>query len=155
LDDAEIRILVQALDTASATEEEAAWAALKPLGAAVVPYLKDFYPKARKWQCRAALVFHAARYARTSEAAFGLGLLALRDKSTLVRYRACGLCAYTLREQALLPLRALLDHSDARTVADAEAAIDAIRGRNHHYFVDRSHSGRSFWVVNDEDRQGI
>jgi hypothetical protein len=45
----------------------------------------------------------------------------------------------------------LLRHSDADTVADAKAAIDAIRSRNHHYFVDRSHSGRSFWEVNSGD----
>ena len=41
--------------------------------------------------------------------------------------------------------------SDARTVADAGAAIDAIRHRNHHHFIDHDHSGRSRWQVNEGD----
>jgi hypothetical protein len=151
MDDARIRELVGRLDTAKAREEEDAWNALKPLTVDVVPYLAEFYPKARKWQARAAVIFHAMRYARASEPAFQLGLTALRDKATIVRYRACGLCAYSLRNDAIPHLQELLRHSDADTVADAKAAIDAIRSRNHHYFVDRSHSGRSFWEVNSGD----
>jgi hypothetical protein len=41
----------------------------------------------------------------------------------------------------------LLGHSDAKTVEDAKAAIDAIQNGNHHNFVDRGHSGRIFWEV--------
>jgi ABC-type thiamine transport system substrate-binding protein len=48
-------------------------------------------------------------------------------------------------------VKALLTHSDARTVEDARAAIDAISSRNHHYFMDRGHSGRSFWQVTEGD----
>lgn len=149
--DTEIRELVRALDTTDPLAGEAAWSRLKPLGAAVVPYLAEFYPKARKWQGRAALVFHATAHARVSEAAFQLGLAALNDKSTLVRYRACGLCAYSLRRDALPALARLRDHKDAKTAEDARAAIDAIRRQNHHYFQDRTHSGRVFWEVNPED----
>ena len=151
MDDARIRELVGKLDTASALVGEDAWEALKPLGAAVVPCLAEFYPKARKWQGRAALIFHGVGYARTSEIAFQLGLVALRDKATIVRYRACSLCAYSLRSEAIAPLKQLLRHPDSQTVADARAAIDAIQRRNHHYFVDRDHSGRSFWEVNPGD----
>ena len=151
MDDDRIRELVRKLDTAKAVDEETAWNELKPLGAAVVPFLADFYPQARKWQGRAALLFHALRYARTSEAAFRLGLEGLRDKATTVRYRACGLCAYSLRGEAIPALKDLLKHSDRQTVADARAAIDAIQQRNHHYFIDRDHSGRSFWEVNPGD----
>lgn len=151
MDDARIRELVGKLDTAKALEGENAWEELKPLGAAVVPFLAEFYPKARKWQGRAALIFHAMAYARTSETAFQLGLAALKDKATIVRYRACGVCAYSLRSEAIAPLKQLLQHPDSQTVADARAAIDAIQHRNHHYFMDRDHSGRSFWEVNPGD----
>ena len=151
MDDDQIREWVRKLDTAKALEGENAWDELKPLGAAVVPFLAEFYPKARKWQGRAALVFHAVAYARTSEAAFQLGVAALRDKATIVRYRACGLCAYSLRSEAIAPLKQLLQHPDSQTIADARAAIDAIQHRNHHYFVDRDHTGRSFWEVNPGD----
>jgi hypothetical protein len=148
----EIRGLVARLDIANPADEQAAWDALKGMGDAVVPWLADFFPRARRWQQRVALVFHSIRYARTSEAAVQLGLAALSDKSYMVRYRACGLLAYSLRRDALPALQKLATHSDARTVEDARAAIDAITRKNHHYFVDRTHSGRSFWVVNPEDQ---
>ena len=85
----------------------------------------------------------------SSEAAFRLGLAACGDKATLVRYRACGLLAYSLRADALPTLEAMLRHRDRRTAEDAAAAIDAIRSRNHHYFIDREHTGRIFWQVGD------
>ena len=147
-----VRAFVIALDTASSAAQEAAWSELRGLGGAVVPHLAAFYPKARTWQGRVALVFHSIRYARLSDDAFVLGLAALRDKSYMVRYRACGLLAYSLRRDAIPELEPLLKHSDRRTVEDAAAAIDAIRNQNHHYFVDRSHSGQARWVVTESDR---
>ncbi len=151
MDALRIRQLVRQLDTAKARDEEEAWVQLKPLGQDVVPYLAEFYPEARKWQGRTSLLFHSVRYARTSEAAFQLGLAGLRDKAYVARYRACGLLAYSLRKDALPYLEELLHHSDSKTATDAKAAIDAIRKENHHYFIDRTHSGKSFWDVNPGD----
>ena len=151
LHNSEIQSLIAALDTRSSSDEEAAWEMLKPLGSEVVAHLAAFYPKAKTWQGRASLIYHSTRYARESEPAFQLGLSALQDKSTVVRYRACGLCAYSLRREALPALKSLLSHKDSKTVADAAAAIEAIERKNHHLFVDRTHSGRSFWVVNESD----
>ncbi|MYN47653.1 hypothetical protein GTP23_21685 [Pseudoduganella sp. FT93W] len=151
MDDLKIRELVKRLDTASVVEQEAAWTLLRPLGAGVVPFLADAYGSTKKAQGRVALIFHAIRFARDSEAAFELGIRALKDKATLVRYRACGVCAYSLRPDAIPHLEELLEHPDAKTAEDAVAAIDAIKRKNHHYFIDRSHSGTSFWTVNPED----
>ena len=151
MDDLKIRELVKSLDTTSAGGQEAAWAQLRPLGVDVVPFLADAYDSTKKAQGRVALAFHAIRYARISETAFELGIRALNDKATLVRYRACCICAYSLRADAIPHLKKLLKHSDAKTAEDAAAAIDAIKRKNHHYFVDRSHSGMSFWTVNPED----
>ncbi|MCZ4313178.1 hypothetical protein O4H66_07165 [Comamonadaceae bacterium G21597-S1] len=155
MEDSEIQRLVAALDTRSTSREEAAWAELKRLGSEVVEHLAAFYPKARTWQGRASLVFHSVRYTRQSGAAFQLGLAALADKSTVVRYRACGLGAHSLRREALPGLRRLVLHKDTRTAEDAAAAMDAIEHQNHHLFVDRTRSGRSFWVVNESDRQQV
>lgn len=155
MDSQQIQSLVMALDTAKTLDEEAAWSALKPLGIDAIPHLLAFYPKAKKWQGRVSLVFHSIRYARESEAAFELGLLALHDKSTMVRYRACSLCAYSLREDAIPALQSLINHTDSKTSEDAIAAIDAIKHKNHHYFFDRTHSGQSFWVVNESDREQV
>lgn len=150
LPEAEIRRLVAAiaLDSPAAAD---AWEALRPMGAAVVPYLAEAYTRAKRWRGRVALVFHAIRHARNSEAAFRLGLQALGDRSHMVRYRACMVLAYALRPEALPALRAAATHEDARTAEDARAAIDAIKHRNHHYFIDRDHSGRSYWDVNPGD----
>jgi hypothetical protein len=146
-----IREMVARLDTAAARDEEELWAQLRDIGVEVVPYLLEAYRTFRKSKGRVSLVFHAIKYARTSEEAFRLGIEALSDKATLVRYRACGLLAYSQRPDAIQHLKALLTHPDARTVEDARAAIDAISSRNHHYFVDRGHTGRSFWQVNEGD----
>ena len=147
-----IRRLVARLDIGNAPDEETAWSELKPLGAAVVAWLADFFPRARRWQQRVSLVFHSIRHARESDAAFQLGLNALNDRSYMVRYRACGLLAYSLRRDARPALEALLTHQDSRTIEDVRGALDAIARGNHHCFVDRTHSGRSFWVVNPEDQ---
>jgi hypothetical protein len=151
MDDAQIHYALKMFDTASTSAHEAAWASLKPLGVSVVPFLAEYFPRTKKAQGRVALIFHAIPFARESEAAFELGLLALNDKATLVRYRACGLCAYSLRKGAIPHLERLLKHADEKTVDDARAAIDAIRRKNHHYFIDRSHSNSTFWEVNPGD----
>lgn len=57
------------------------------------------------------------------------------------------------RTEAIPHLQPLLAHSDQRTVEDAAAATAALVSQNHHRFVDRSNSGRAFWVVNPGDRQ--
>jgi hypothetical protein len=133
-------------------DADAAWQKLKTIGSDVVPFLAEAFPMTKKWQGRVALVFHCIPHARTSTAAFDLGLLALQDKSYMVRYRACGLLAYSLQTRAIPDLRRLLGHRDHRSVEDATAAIDAIENQNHHFFVDRTHSGQSFWEVNPGDR---
>jgi len=147
-----IQELVAQLEAPTALEREEAWNELKPLGEAVVPYLSKAYGQMKKRQGRIECVFHSIRYARTSDAAFQMGVVALNDRATLVRYRACGLLAYLLRADAVSHLSALLAHSDPATVADAKAAIDAIQHGNHHFFIDRTHSGRTFWEVNPGDR---
>ena len=152
LSESEIRRLVGTI-AADDSSAEASWQVLRALGADVAPYLLEAYPTARRWQGRTAIVFHAIRFARSSEAAYELGLRALGDKSYMVRYRACMVLAYALREDAIPALAALQEHADARTREDATRALDAIHHRNHHYFVDHRHSGHSFWIVNDSDRQ--
>ena len=154
MENARIKSLIQVLTSARSEDAEKAWTELRTLGEEVVPFLEAAYPGAAKWQGRVSLVFHAIPFARTSEAAYRLGLAALQDKSTMVRYRACGLLAYSLRRDALPALRKLLRHPDARTVEDARAAITAIEAKNHHLFVDRARTGRLFWEVGRHTPKG-
>ena len=149
--DERINELMARFESTKSLEREEAWTELKPLGEEVVRHLAKAYPQMKKAQARVACVFHAMGFARTSDAAFQLGVTALSDRATLVRYRACGLLAYSLRRDAVPHLKALLRHDDAETAADARAAIDAIERKNHHFFVDRKHSGSTFWDVNPGD----
>jgi hypothetical protein len=147
VDEARIQALLTKLNTARSLDEEQAWEQLRTLGEKVVPHLEQAYPKMSKWQGRVSLVFHSTQFARSSESAFRLGLVALQDRSFMVRYRACGLLAYSLRREALSALKPLLKHPGHRTVEDAEAAISAIEEQNHHLFVDRDRTGQIFWNV--------
>jgi hypothetical protein len=139
------------MDTAKACDQDDAWNELRPLGVEVVPYLAEAYSAMKKWQGRAECVSHSIRYSRTSDEAYELGVAALKDRATMVRYRACGLLAYSLRREAIAHLKKLRSHADERTAEDARAAILAIKKRNHHLFVDREHTGQLFWHVNEGD----
>jgi hypothetical protein len=149
---AQLREAVDKLQASTVSGEEEAWGVLRPLGIAVVPFLLEAYPRFRRWQGRASLVYHAVPYARQSEDAVRLGIQASRDKSWVVRYRALGVLAYSLRRDTLGEIRPQLSHPDKRTVADAAAAIAAIEEQNHHLFHDRDRSGRTRWIVNENDR---
>lgn len=147
MDSNRIRAIVGKFDTADRRQLQDAWAELRDLGSAVLPFFLEAFPRTKKSPGREAMVFHAIKFARTEPVAFELGLLACRDRAHAVRYRGCGLLAYSLNPAALPALEQLVTSSDARTREDAGAAIDAIRHRNHHLFVDRQHTGSVFWEV--------
>lgn len=147
MDRKEIESWIEKLASPTVSSEEEAWEVLKPLGVDLMPLFLEIYPKTRQWRGRVSMIFHAIKYARISEEAFELGILALEDKSKVVRYRACMLVAYSLRKDALPHLEKLLSYSDNETVENSKAAIDAIRTQNHHYFIDREHSGMKKWNV--------
>jgi hypothetical protein len=151
MNDDEIRSLVSTFDTKDNALRETIWQQLKPLGERFLPFFKELFPLARRSEARRDIAFHSIRFARVSDSAFRIGLAAIADRSSIVRYRGCCVLAYSLRQEALPQLQALTSHADLKTVDDARAAIDAIEHRNHHLFIDRSHSGRSFWTVNPED----
>lgn len=119
------------------------------LGVKLAGLLLDKYRRERKWDVRCLCVFHCIRFSRESDDAFTLGIAALSDKSKVVRYRACMLLAYSLREDALQDLNKLVSETKVEsTKADAIAAIDAINNQNHNYFIDRNHTGKMFLNVN-------
>jgi hypothetical protein len=102
----------------------------------LIPLLVQIYPKIRRSQGRIAILFWLPSYARQRDDVVALALSALDDHAYLVRSNACGILAYSLRDDAVLALGTLLTHKHLETRADAAAAIDAINAKNHHYFVD-------------------
>jgi hypothetical protein len=143
-----IRALVEAFTVKSSFGNEPGYKEIKALGEEVIPYFLEQYPKSSRWEQRVAYVYHSIRPAANgNKTAFQLGLLALKDKSKHVRYRACMLLACAQDIEALPYLEALRDHPVSETKKDVEAAIDALKSKNHHYFIDRSHSNKMFLNV--------
>lgn len=117
----------------------------------LVPMLVAAYPKIARSEGRVAILFWLPRFARRRSDVVDLALSALADRAYLARSEACGILAYSLRDDVIPELDMLLDHGHPETRADAAAAIDAIRHKNHHYFVDRKHTENTFWNVNPGD----
>ncbi len=135
----EIASKLSCLDGRGSDREYDAVKSLSSLGERFSELLLEKYRCSRKWGERSSCVYHAIKLAISDEAAYQLGMEALRDKSKHVRYRACMLLAVAQNKKALGELRGLLRNSASSE--DAKAAIDAIENHNHHYFIDRNHSG--------------
>lgn len=117
----------------------------------LVPRLIDAYPLVGRAFGRHILLRSLVCLARDRRDVVELAKQALADRSLLVRSEACAILAYSLSEHALPALEALRLHRDSKTRDEAAAAIDAIQRRNHHLFIDRGHTGTSFWVVRAGD----
>ena len=136
---AEIEKLLAQLDGRGSDAEYDAIKKLKQLGDELPSLLLIKYRNSSKWGERNSCVYHAAKFAKSSNSAFQLGIEALQDKSKNVRYQACLLLAVSQKTEAISSLENLL--SDKDSSEDAAAAISAIKEQNHNYFVDRDHSG--------------
>lgn len=139
-----INRLLAKLNGKFSDREYAALAELRKLAGSDLPnLLLEKYSKERLKGPREFCVTVAMRYARENSAAVTLGIRALSDRSGDVVYAACMLLAYSLRLDAVPALRKLAENAKDKAIAeDALAAIDAIENQNHHYFVDREHSGK-------------
>ena len=140
-----ITTLAQAFSTTRRPEIDDAWTLAHSMGDDLVALLSEAFPKVRKAEGRESILRYVGRFSRESEVAFGMGVTAVQDRAWGVRHYGCAILAYSLRYDALPVLSPLLKHADRRTVEDARAAIDAIKNKNHHFFVDRDHCGRVFW----------
>mgnify|MGYP001797055555 CR=1 FL=1 len=112
---------------------------------ALVPSFERIFPQIRRYGGRMNILFRLVSYSRDRPTVVALALNALKDRSRIVRYHACAALAYALKSNSIPALEGLLTHPDDETRGHAEAAIDAIRSGNHHFFADRKHTGKSFW----------
>jgi hypothetical protein len=142
MDDAAVKALLDRLDGNGSADEWAAAEELGRLGADLATWLLGRFRAARSWKVRCACVYHATRYARESDDAVTIGTEGIRDRSKVVRYRASMLLAYAQRKDTLPALRDAVGALPERPPKeDLLAAIDAIESGNHHYFIDRDHTG--------------
>ena len=140
------------LDLLDGRGSETEWAAVKRLKEllhdALPTYLLSAYRNARSWRSRSSFVFHAIPYARKHDDAVNLGMLAIFDRSKVVRYRACMLLAISQKSSALASLREAERAFMGTNSSDMSAAIDAIEHKNQDYFLDRAHTGNVKLSVN-------
>ncbi len=149
---ADLDALVRAVDQKRLSAAEDAREQLVPHGSAILGPALDAYPELRNANGRMALVYTAMKFARHHDRAVELGRRALADRAYVVRYYACMLLAYSGRPDTLPDLEHLVANGDARSSADAKAAITAIREGNHHLFLDRSGTGRArLEILGDPD----
>jgi glycerol-3-phosphate dehydrogenase len=140
-----VKTLVEAFSVSRRPEIDAAWELAHSMGDELLALLAEAFPQIRKSAGRASVMRYVGKFSRENNAVFGMGIVAAQDRSYAVRHYGCALLAYSLRSEALTTLSTLLKHRDQRTVADARAAIDAIKSKNHHFFHDRGHSGKIRW----------
>jgi hypothetical protein len=143
--------LVASLSRTSQRELDAAIERLTQPGGvgALADDLVAAFPRVRAWQGRCNILYLLTALARTRPDVRSLAVEATLDRAYAVRMRACSLLAYSLAPEVVPSLERLLSHPHEPTRADAAAAIDAIRSRNHHLWLDREHSGRVLWEVSD------
>lgn len=140
-----VKALVEAFSVSRRPEIDAAWEMAHSMGDDLLALLVEAFPQIRKSEGRASIMRYVGKFSRENEVVFGMGIVAVQDRSYAVRHYGCALLAYSLRNEALPTLSALLKHSDQRTVADARAAMDAVKSKNHYFFMDRDHSGKIRW----------
>jgi hypothetical protein len=135
----------QTPESLSAAYAHSLWSSIEPRQ--LIPALAEALPLMRRAWGRAQVLSSLVPYARLSREAVDLAILALADRSYLVRQEACAVLAYSLDPSALKPLEAAAASADPRTLQDAQAAISAIRGRDHNLYADRAGNGNTFWQV--------
>ena len=112
------------LDGRSSGNELAAIARLEESGVNIPRLLMKRYKISRRWSDRASCVSHCMKYAKTDEDAYQLGIIALHDKSKIVRRKACILLSAAQRREAIVHLHDLLSNESSSD--DAAAAINAL-----------------------------
>ena len=117
----------------------------------LIPLLVQAFPSIKRSAGRIAVLARLLRSTRDCPDIVPLAIGALSDRAYLVRELACSILAYSLRPDVVPNLQAAMERGDPKTRADAMAAIDAIAHQNHHYYVDRQHTGHARWVVKPSD----
>lgn len=98
----------------------------------------------KRWNFRAALIYHCIAFSKFDAHAFQIGLSGIFDRSKAVRFRASMLLAVSQNRGALKKLEEAKKKLPETESGDLVAAMDAITNKNQHFFLDRDHSGKTF-----------
>ena len=148
MSDAAIRAIIQDLDTARGVALDERRQDLIPFGREICAHLAWGMARLKRQEARVALLYTAVKFARVEPEAVTAAIAALDARGAQVRRIACALLAFSLERSALPALRARAVIERRNDIgADIATAISAIETGDHHRWVDRSGSGRSFWNV--------
>lgn len=117
------------LDGRSSANEYEAIAFLEASGIDVPGLLLKRYKISRRWSDRESCLRHSMKYAKTNEDAYQIGIMALRDRSKVVRNRACKLLSFAQKKAAIEYLEILL--TDPASRDDALTAIEELNNLDH------------------------
>ena len=117
--------------------------ALIPLGRDIFPAALDIFPELRGYKARKALVYTARNFSLIENDSVNFALAVLWGQSGAVRYQACMLLAFAGRKDTIESPENLLEHKSSEIRADVQAAIEAIKARNHDLYIDRFGHGQS------------
>lgn len=121
------------------------------------PYLySKLFSGFSRYYGRLYCVYFSQRYTRIFESSSKIAEKGVHDRSKFVRYRSFRCLALNPSNDSLISLEKLdMNALSEDDVANARAAINAIRKKNHHLFLDRDESGRVFIRVNFENEESI
>jgi hypothetical protein len=145
----EVRAALRRADQPSGDLIEDCWfsPALRPLEAELLPVVIEQYRSTYHSRARAALIHHVTGLAPTHDAAVELGVEALGDRSVEVRYRACGLLAFSGHPEAAEHLGRLVRSGDEQTARYARAALEADTARDLSPFTALDAPRRRFYTL--------
>lgn len=118
---------------------------LRPLAVESIPSVIAAYDDTAHWQARAAQLYYCTGFSRTRSDVCRFAIHALTDKSIEVRYRACGLLAFSRRRRLIPKLNAALVSANDATKRYLSAAMEAIDQRSMAPFTALDTSRRGFY----------
>lgn len=119
------------------------------IGINIIPFCKKWYIRSSQAEMRTDMIRFTIRYARISDEAKELAIIALKDRSKNVRRMACAVMAYSLDEEMISYLNSIKEHKNTHTQEKAKSAILAIKTKDINNFVKPSYNVWS--VTQDSD----
>jgi hypothetical protein len=120
---------------------------LAQFGDAIVPHCIEHFHIQTQADVRSDLLRFIIRYGRHRNDVVDLAIVALRDRSKVVRESACAVLAYSFADRAIATLQEIVTSGKQPTATSAGNAILAISGRNHNLY----YPAYDVWAISEDD----
>lgn len=120
---------------------------LAQFGDAIVPHCINHFRIQAQAEVRSDLLRFLIRYSRYRDDVVDVAIMALRDRSKVVRESACAVLAYSFADRTVETLQEIVGSGTQPTATSARNAILAISARNHNLYYPRHDE----WFVSEDD----